>query len=153
MAKVGALSRQLVGDRLQRLGLTWLTLDFGGSVIHTQRHVEGSVVGYCKAKKGARSYYPLFCTVAQTGQGFDVLHQAGECPRPPRRAGARDRLPGHDHDPGGVELMLSVPFECFVALKERIEARRRWRRITGGFRLMSAQTPVGCFEDQGSRLD
>jgi len=49
--------------------------------------------------------------------------------------------------------MLSVPFECFVALKERIEARRRWRRITGGFRLMSAQTPVGCFEDQGSRLD
>jgi hypothetical protein len=26
--------------------------------------------------KGARSY-PLFCTVAQTGQVFDLLHDAG----------------------------------------------------------------------------
>jgi hypothetical protein len=31
----------------------------------------------CKARKGARSYYPLCYTVAQTGQVFDVLHRAG----------------------------------------------------------------------------
>ena len=54
VAKVGALSRQLVQDRLHRLQLARLTLDFDGSVIHTQRHAEGSAVGYCKAKKGAR---------------------------------------------------------------------------------------------------
>ena len=28
-------------------------------------------------KKGARSYYHLLCTVAQTGQFLDVLHRPG----------------------------------------------------------------------------
>ena len=29
-------------------------------------------------KKGARSYYPLFCTVSQTSQFFDVYHRFGD---------------------------------------------------------------------------
>ena len=36
-----------------------------------------TAVGYNKKKKGQRSYYPLFCTVAQTGQVLDVWHRAG----------------------------------------------------------------------------
>jgi hypothetical protein len=32
----------------------------------TKRHAEGTAVGFNKEKKGARSYYPLFCTVAAT---------------------------------------------------------------------------------------
>jgi hypothetical protein len=34
-------------------------------------------VGFNKQKKGARSYYPLFCTVAQSGQVLDHLHRSG----------------------------------------------------------------------------
>src|SRR4030042_5259120 len=76
--KVRALCRDLVINRLQKLGLARLTLDFDGSVIWTtQRRAEGTAVGYNKRKKGARSYYPLFCTIAHTGQVFDVLFRSG----------------------------------------------------------------------------
>ena len=54
-----------------------VTLDFDGSVLSTNRHAEGAAVGFNKAKKGARSYYPLFGTVAQTGQVLDLLHRSG----------------------------------------------------------------------------
>jgi hypothetical protein len=54
-----------------------ITLDFDGSVLSTQRRAEGTAVGFNQKKKGARSYYPLFCTVAQTGQVLDVLHRPG----------------------------------------------------------------------------
>jgi hypothetical protein len=164
VAKVGALSRQLVQDRLHRLQLARLTLDFDGSVLPTQRHAEGSAVGYCKAKKGARSYYPLFCTVAQTGQVFDLLHRPGNVHD---SRGAKEFivacietiravLPGivlevrldsaffsdesvrtlHEL---GVEFSISVPFERFVELKQRIERRRRWHR---------ANDELSYFEDR-----
>jgi len=62
------LIRQMVLQALSALGLRRLTLDFDGSVIGTGRAAEGSAVGFNRKKKGQRSYYPLFCTIAQTGQ-------------------------------------------------------------------------------------
>ena len=64
-------------DRVQREGLRRITVDFDGSVLSTRKHAEGSAVGFDKHKKGARSYYPLHCAIAQTGQVFDVLHRSG----------------------------------------------------------------------------
>jgi hypothetical protein len=55
-------------------------MDFDGSVLSTKGHAEGSAIGFNKRKKGARSYYPLFCTVAQTGQFFDMHHRPGNYP-------------------------------------------------------------------------
>ena len=43
----------------------------------TGRFAEGTAVGFNRKKKGQRSYYPLFCTVAQTGQVLDVWHRPG----------------------------------------------------------------------------
>ena len=43
----------------------------------TSRRAEGTAVGYNKKEKGARSYYPLFCTIAQTGQVLDFLARSG----------------------------------------------------------------------------
>jgi hypothetical protein len=77
VAKLRSLSRQLVVERLQQLRPARLTLDFAGSVLSTQRAAEGSAVGFNTQKKGARSYYPLFCTVAQTGQILDFAHRPG----------------------------------------------------------------------------
>ena len=74
---VRILSKQLVIEGLQREGFPRLTLDFDGSVQSTKGHAEGTAIGFNKAKKGARSYYPLFCTVAQTAQFFDVHHRPG----------------------------------------------------------------------------
>src|ERR1700687_1830723 len=78
VAEVRHLCRQLVIERLGQLGLRRVTLDFDGSVSRTGRWAEGTAVGYNRAKKGQRrSYYPLFCTVAQTGQVFDIHHRPG----------------------------------------------------------------------------
>jgi hypothetical protein len=151
---VRQLSRSLVIEGLLREQLPRLTLDFDGSVQSTKGHAEGTAVGFNKAKKGARSYYPLFCTVAQTGQFFDAHHR-----------------PGNVHDSNGAEQFMlscfnetkthlkstllesrmdsaffnqnilsmfnnkhvkftaSVPFERFTQLKEMIEDRKRWRKI------------------------
>jgi len=159
---VRRLLRDLVFERLASLGLTRLTLDFDGSVQSTRRHAEGTAVGYNKKRKGERSYYPLFCTIAQTAQVLDLLHRSGNVHD---SNGAREfmlaciqavrtALPGIRIEvrldsaffgdaivtalqDAGVEFSLSVPFERFTELKGMIEQRRRWR-ISGG---------VSYFED------
>lgn len=151
---VRKLSRSLVIEGLIRENLPRLTLDFDGSVQSTKGHAEGTAVGFNKKKKGSRSYYSLFCTVAQTGQFFDMHHR-----------------PGNVHDSNGADQFImqcidqakeelkntlfesridsaffnektlsvldsrnvlfsaSVPFARFSQLKEKIEQRKRWGKI------------------------
>ena len=71
------LLAEMIFQRVAAPGLARLTLDFDGSVQSTRRHAEGTAVGYNKKRKGARSDYPLFCTVAQTHQVLDFLHRSG----------------------------------------------------------------------------
>ncbi len=78
ITRVRELCRKLVIERLRKAAIYRLTLDFDGAVLTTlSRTTEGTAVGYNKKRKGARSYYPLFCTLAQTGQVFDVYHRPG----------------------------------------------------------------------------
>jgi len=163
VANLRELLRDLLFERLVSLGLPRITLDFDGSVQSTTRHAEGTAVGFNKKKKGARSYYPLFCTVAQTGQVLDFLHRPGNvhdshgarefilaCIR-----AVREALPGvlievrmdsaffSDEvvlalDEAGIEFTVSVPFERFTELKAKIERQKRWQRLSG---------EVSCFEE------
>lgn len=150
--------QQLLGDlvleRLAQNPLPRITLDFDGSVQSTKRKAQGTAVGFNKKKKGARSYYPLFCTVAQTGQVLNFLHRSGnvhdsngahafilQCVYQVRKA-----LPGvilevrmdsaffSDEivsalSDEGIEFSISVPFERFTELKVMIENRQRWQTI------------------------
>lgn len=146
------LCRDMFLTRLKALGLARLTMDFDGSVFSTGRAAEGTAVGFNKKKKGQRSYYNLFCTIAQTGQVFDVLPRSGNVHD---SRGAREFIlqcigeirricPGiiievrmdsaffsdeivKELDKHGVEFTISVPFERFVQLKRMIEGRKRWR--------------------------
>jgi hypothetical protein len=146
-----ALNRSMVIERLQHLSLRRMTLDFDGSVSSTTKHAQGSAVGFNKQKKGARSYYPLYCTVAQTGQVFDVLHRSGNV-HDSRGAVAfvrhcveriRTALPGviievrmdsaffSDEmvellEGATVEFTISVPFERFTELKGMVHGRKTW---------------------------
>ena len=72
-------ARCLVLERLACLGLKRITVDFDGSVLSTGRFAEGTAVGFNRKKKGQRSYYHLFCTLAQTGQILDAVASPGQC--------------------------------------------------------------------------
>lgn len=149
-----SVSRSLVLERLQQLAAARVTLDFDGSVLGTCRMAEGTAVGYNRKKKGQRSYYPLFCTVAQTGQVLDVWHRPGNVhdSNGARRfivnclSEIRHILPAailevrmdcaffSDEivrvlDALGIHYTISVPFERLVELKSEVEKRTRWRRL------------------------
>jgi len=156
---VGSL-RTLVGDmvleRLRGLDMDVVSLDFDGTVQSTTGHAEGTAVGFNKVKKGARSYYPLMCTVAQTAQFLDCHHRPGNvhdsrdaiafmqrcmgcvtAAMPTAHVEARmdsaffsqpllDALEAE-----GVSFSVSVPFERFVALKALVSSRTEadWQPI------------------------
>lgn len=152
--KVRELSTAMVIEGLKREAFYRLTFDFDGSVQSTKGHAEGTAVGFNKAKKGARSYYPLFCTVAQSGQFLDVLHRPGNVHDSNGADSfmkrcfqkAREALP-HSVFESRVDsaffnqeilntlssfhvgFTASVPFERFPELKGIIEQRKRWKII------------------------
>jgi hypothetical protein len=153
--KFRKLCRDVCLGRIGGSQLRRVTLDFDGSVLATRRKAEGTAVGYNKKRKGGRSYYPLFCTIAQTGQVFDFLYRSGnvhdsrgakmfilECigifrqTFPEIRIEARMDSAFFSDDivsalEGIIEFSISVPFERFAELKRRIESRRRWEKVNG----------------------
>lgn len=145
------INRTIVLNRLRDEEIPRITLDFDGVVQATKRHAEGSAVGYNKSFKGRRSYYPLFCTLSQTGQFVDVHHRSGNvhdsngaeefvkscifkardaAPRvtiETRMDGAFFQEPLIDTlNSQSVEFTASVPFSRFSELRRLIEDRKRW---------------------------
>lgn len=149
-------------EALERAGLPEVTIDFDGSVQSTCGHAEATAVGFNKTKKGARSYYPLFATIAETSQFLAMHHRSGNvhdsngacefidhCLDTVREAvpsaalAARfdsaffsrdvvETLRGQD-----AVFTMSVPFARLPELKGYIEQRQRWRRMN---------TDTGYFE-------
>ena len=107
------LNKQIVLDRIEKEKLLRITTDFDGSVLSTKRHAEGTAVGFNKKKKGARSYYPLNCTIAQTNQVFDFLHR-----------------PGNVHDSNGA---IDFSARCFDEIMERMPYTTLETRMDGAF--------------------
>jgi hypothetical protein len=130
------VNRQLVLARLQALRLSRVTLDFDGSVLTTGRFAEGSAVDFNRKKKGQRSYYPLFCTIAQTGQVLDVWHRPGNVhdsngakswPRRHRFVCIRQRTRVQHKE--AVRLDLFVPYEYgydfkVIVTNKRVSAKK-----------------------------
>ncbi len=166
------LNREQVLRRMEKEGLRRITVDFDGSVLSTKRHAEGSAVGFNKQNKGARSYYPLYCTIAQIGEVFDVLHRSGnvhdskgavvfmrEC-----LDRMREALPGiiieirmdsaffsdemvRALETLGIEFTISVPFERFVELKRLVQERKVWWPATtdGQLRFFQKEWKPKCW--------
>lgn len=154
--RMRALARGMALDRLRELSPRRVTVDFDGTVLPTSRLAEGTAVGYNPGKKGQRSYWPLFATVAQTGQALDVLHRPGNVADSTGalefigetigrlrgalpRARLETRMDSAFFDGRlldalerrGVEYTVSVPFARFADLKAAVEKRRRWRQASG----------------------
>jgi len=167
------LLRELLFERLAILGLARVTLDFDGSVLSTRRRAEGTAVGYNKKRKGERSYYPLFCTIAQTGQVFDFLYRSGNvhdsngartfilaCIQAVREALPHavievrmDSAFFSDEiiaalNAWRVDFTVSVPFERFPELKAMIEARRRWHILNSEVSYFEVAWKPKCWEER-----
>ena len=168
--RVREVNRDLVLEPLVSMGPTRLTMDFDGSVLSTGRIAEGTAVGFNKKKKGQRSYYPLFCTIAQTGQVLDLYHRPGNVHDSNgaeqfilnRIGNIRSVLPAvklearldaaffaDKHvqmlDNEGVEFTISVPFERFTELKAMIEGRKRWKPLDGTWSYFDTDWSPGCW--------
>lgn len=154
VAQYRVVVRNVVLDRVEQERFNRVTLDFDGSVLSSSRFAEGTAVGFNKKKKGQRSYYPLYCTIAQTGSVLDVYHRPGnvhdsngaeqfilDC-----ISAVKSRLPHAVIEvrmdsaffsdaivkalaDKGIELTVSVPFARYSELKEIIENRKRWKRM------------------------
>jgi len=147
----------LVTERLKSEKLSRVTIDFDGSIQSTTRHAEATAVGFNKKKKGQRSYYPLFATIAQTTQIMNFLHRSGNvhdsngsiefleaCVALVRKALPRAIIEvrmdsAFFNEPMiaalerlKVEYTISVPFERLPQLKNMIESRKRWKKTKNG---------------------
>ena len=168
--RLRALNRRLVLERLAHHRLARITLDFDGSVLGTQRRAEGTAVGYNKKKKGQRSYYPLFATIAQTRQVLDRHHRPGNVhDSNGARAfiehcvgSVRDALPGtrvesrmdsafynetlidHLHRTG-VTFTASVPFERWTDLKSMVEHCEQWSRVNAEMSVFETRWKPKCW--------
>ena len=154
VANVRELSSNIVLDRLAHEQFSRITLDFDGTVQSTSRHAEGPAVGFNKKKKGARSYYPLLCTISQTGQVLDVHHRPGNvhdsngaanfielCINAVREASPSSKIEVRMDSAFfseeiietlqnlGVEFTASVPFARYTELKGMLEGRKRWSKL------------------------
>ncbi len=154
VAQYRVIVSNVVLDRIEQERFNRVTLDFDGSVLSTSRFAEGTAVGFNKKKKGQRSYYPLYCTIAQTASVLDVYHRPGnvhdsngaeqfilECISAVKSrlshavievrmdsAFFSDAIVKALAD-NGIELTVSVPFARYSELKEMIENRKRWKRM------------------------
>ena len=125
VGKVRNESRRFVLERLAREGFSRVTLDYDGSVLSTGRHAEGTAVGFNRKRKGARSYYPLFCTIVQTDQVLDVHHRPGN-PRLQRGRHLHQSLyepntvmpsPREDRNPHRQRLLRTKPSSNYCILR------------------------------------
>ncbi|MDB4491851.1 transposase, partial [bacterium] len=156
--KLVELIQGLVIERLRLLNLKRITIDFDGSVLTTNGHAEETAVGFNPKKKGQRSYYPLFATVAQLDQVLSVLHRSGNVHDSHNAKDfitrvvelVRKALPNAvievraDSAFYSEELLfnlerlqaqctVSVSFESYANLKKVVESRKRWRRVDKEF--------------------
>jgi len=77
VSNVEKLQQRMVLETVAHKQQARVTLDFDGPVLGTCRHAESVAIGFNRKKKGQRSYYPLYCTIAQTAQVLAVHHRSG----------------------------------------------------------------------------
>jgi hypothetical protein len=167
------LNRALVLGRLQTIDVPRVTLDFDGVVQSTKGHTEGTAIGFNKKKKGARSYYPLFCTVAQTDQIFDMHHRSGnvhdsngalefidDCLSKVKEALNRVHLEVRVDSAFfsddilwllelyRAEFTCSVPFARFSELKTMVQSRKRWKRLDNRWSFFEAKWKPKCWDER-----
>jgi hypothetical protein len=148
---LATLNSELVTEKLKRLGLRRVTLDFDGTVLSTGFKVKWAFRGYNPHKRFAPSYYPLLCHVAQTGHFFTVKNRPGnindckgalrviqDCVREVKKTMPGVKVEARLDsaffqnnilkwlDRTGVEYVMKVPMCKWTGIKPAINSARYW---------------------------
>ncbi len=152
--RLQALLREIAFSTFLRSQLRRATLDLDGTVIRTGECVDGAERGFNPHHPKDPSYYPLTAHLAQTGQFLGVWNRPGNVhdsvdavlhlreliDATRARLGAvvlEVRLDGafcqkavfELLEASGVEYALRVPMWQWLHVREKIGARKRWKRI------------------------
>jgi hypothetical protein len=168
VARFARLNFRLVVERIQELGLKLLTLDVDGSVLPTGLTAEWAARGFNPHHRKVPSYYPILAHEAQTGQIVGLRNRPGNVhdgkkseaflrgliqdlrEAMGKRVRLEFRMDGAFFQRQILEMMLrercdfaiKVPMWRWLGLKGKIQARKRWRRITGDVSAFELELPV-----------
>ena len=149
---------KLVLDRVRHLGLQVLTIDVDGSVVSTGLKVAWAFRGHNPHHRKVPSYYPILAHLAQTCQILRVKNRPGNIHDGKRalsfltalirdlqtelgsRVRLEFRLDGAFFLPEiihllinrGCEFAMKVPMWSALGIKEKIQMRVRWSKVTSG---------------------
>lgn len=165
------LMRDVAYSTWGSLGAGRITLDVDGTVIRTGESAEGSERGFHPHHPKDPSYYPLTAQLAQTGQLLGVWNRPGN---EHDSSGAVDRLAELIDDArarargvpievrmdaafcqrpvlellaaSGVEYALRLPMWDWLQVRDRISARKQWKRITKSVDGFSMQVRIPKWE-------
>ncbi len=152
--RLQALLREIAFATFVGTPLRRVTLDLDGTVIRTGECVDGAERGFNPHHPKDPSYYPLTAHLAQTGQLLGVWNRPGNVndavdavahlgelidatrerlgvvPLEVRLDGAFCQKAVFELlEASGVEYALRVPMWQWLGVREKIAARKRWKRI------------------------
>lgn len=165
------LMRDVAYATWSRIGAGRITLDVDGTVVRTGELAEGAERGFHPHHPKDPSYYPLTAQLAQTGQLVGVWNRSGNNHD---SAGAVERLAELIEDAraragsvpievrmdaafcqrpvldllasSGVEYALRLPMWDWLHVRDRISARKQWKKITKSVDGFSMQVRIPKWE-------
>lgn len=166
------LNEELVAETIRRSGIKRLTIDVDGTVVSTGLKVERARRGYNPHHRKVPSYYPISAFEAQSGQllrvrnrpgnvhdGKASLRFLGELFAQIRTSLGKGyllefRMDGAFFrrdviellDKGKAEYAIKVPFYQWLGLKARIQANRRWVRVSDGVDFFEKQLRLDAWD-------
>ena len=165
------LMRDIAYATWSRLGSGRITLDVDGTVVRTGERAEGAERGFHPHHPKDPSYYPLTAQLAQTGQVLGVWNRPGNKHDSDGAVlrlaelidDARSRSRGVPIEvrmdaafcqrpvlellaSSGVEYALRLPLWDWLHVRERISARKQWKKITKSVDGFSMQLRIPKWE-------
>ncbi len=166
-----AVTRELLYEQIEQLGLARLTIDVDGTIINTGSQVAWAFRGFNPHHRKVKSYYPLLAHLAQTGQILRLRNRPGNVHdsrgalhflretigelrgRFGRRLVLEFRMDAAFFRREILDLLnrkscdyaIKMGFWPWLDLKPLVAAQRRWTRINHEVSCFQTQLPIPCW--------
>jgi len=156
--ELATANAEVVAEAVREMPLRCLTIDVDGTVTSTGLKVEWAQRGYNPHQRKVPSYFPITAHLAETGHLLRTRNRPGNIHDGAASLGflrdvdrqieetlgggyrRRYRMDGAFFHPRVLSWLLArradfalkVPFHQWLGLKEKIQQRRRWKRVEPG---------------------